>query len=87
LIGNKFIGFAMKDENGAFDIFDVVDIIIGLFSEDVPDFACHLFGETLDVSKGTDEDQSLGRDFLNQLKGNSCANRPTHDDYFLVIKV
>ena len=76
----------MKDENGAFDIFDVVDIIVGLFSEDVSDFSCHLFGETLDVSKGTNENQSPRRGILNQLKGNSCANWPTYDDYFLVVK-
>jgi hypothetical protein len=24
---------------------------------------------------------------LNQLKGNSCTNWPTYDDYFLVVKV
>ena len=76
----------MKDENGAFDIFYVVDIIVGLFSENVPDFSCNLFGETLDVSKGTNENQSPRRDILNQLKGNSCANWPTYDDYFLVVK-
>ena len=46
----------MKDENGTFGIFNVVDIIVGLFSKNVPDFSCNLFGEILDVSKGTNED-------------------------------
>ena len=46
----------MKDENGAFNVFDVWGIIVSLFCQDMTYFSGDLFCETLDVGEWADED-------------------------------